>query len=97
MWIALIYGWTISCLKAQITAYVEYFGQFTADSDQFPEDIAQVLNFLESISCSLVVTSLSNLLTFLYSLITCMQLIQSCYPSKERRLVDEVLGNANFW
>jgi len=25
-----------------------------------------------------------------------MQLIQSCYPSKEKRLVDEVLGNTNF-
>uniref|UniRef100_A0A0D9UXK8 Gigantea n=1 Tax=Leersia perrieri TaxID=77586 RepID=A0A0D9UXK8_9ORYZ len=36
--------WTlghISSLKAQILAYVEYFGQFTADSEQFPEDIAQ--------------------------------------------------------
>jgi hypothetical protein len=32
----------ISCLKAQILAYVEYFGQFTADSEQFPEDVAQV-------------------------------------------------------
>uniref|UniRef100_A0A0E0BY91 Gigantea n=1 Tax=Oryza meridionalis TaxID=40149 RepID=A0A0E0BY91_9ORYZ len=46
--------------QAQILAYVEYFGQFTADSEQFPEDIAQ--------------------------------LIQSCYPSKEKRLVDEVLA-----
>ncbi|GJN32214.1 hypothetical protein PR202_gb20702 [Eleusine coracana subsp. coracana] len=46
--------------QAQISAYVEYFGQFTADSEQFPEDIAQ--------------------------------LIQSCYPSKEKRLVDEVLA-----
>ncbi|GJN05601.1 hypothetical protein PR202_ga23246 [Eleusine coracana subsp. coracana] len=27
--------------QAQISAYVEYFGQFTADSEQFPEDIAQ--------------------------------------------------------
>nr|CAB3475984.1 unnamed protein product [Digitaria exilis] len=27
--------------KAQILAYVEFFGQFTADSEQFPEDIAQ--------------------------------------------------------
>ena len=26
--------------QAQITAYVEYFGQFT--SEQFPEDIAEV-------------------------------------------------------
>ncbi|KAF8705782.1 hypothetical protein HU200_030987 [Digitaria exilis] len=46
--------------KAQILAYVEFFGQFTADSEQFPEDIAQ--------------------------------LIQSFYPSKEKRLVDEVLA-----
>ncbi|XP_062206500.1 protein GIGANTEA [Phragmites australis] len=46
--------------QAQILAYVEYFGQFTADSEQFPEDVAQ--------------------------------LIQSCYPSKEKRLVDEVLA-----
>lgn len=28
-------------LKAQITAYVEYFAQFT--SEQFPEDISEVL------------------------------------------------------
>ncbi|ONM29372.1 gigantea2 [Zea mays] len=27
--------------QAQILAYVEYFGQFTADSEQFPEDVAQ--------------------------------------------------------
>jgi GIGANTEA protein len=47
--------------QAQTLAYVEYFGQFTSDSEQFPEDVAQ--------------------------------LIQSCYPSKEKRLVDEVLGN----
>ncbi|WVZ72578.1 hypothetical protein U9M48_021013 [Paspalum notatum var. saurae] len=46
--------------QAQILAYVEFFGQFTADSEQFPEDVAQ--------------------------------LIQSCYPSKENRLVDEVLA-----
>ncbi|KAF8404464.1 hypothetical protein HHK36_009349 [Tetracentron sinense] len=44
--------------QAQITAYVEYFGQFT--SEQFPEDIAE--------------------------------LIRSRYPSKERRLFDEVLA-----
>uniref|UniRef100_A0A6V7QQG3 Protein GIGANTEA n=1 Tax=Ananas comosus var. bracteatus TaxID=296719 RepID=A0A6V7QQG3_ANACO len=44
--------------QGQIMAYVEYFGQFT--SEQFPEDIAQ--------------------------------LIEICYPSKERRLVDEVLA-----
>lgn len=29
--------------QAQITAYVEYFGQFT--SEQFPEDIAEVYSF----------------------------------------------------
>lgn len=46
--------------QAQILAYVEYFGQFTSDSEQFPEDVAQ--------------------------------LIQTCYPSKEKRLVDEVLA-----
>ncbi|ONM29305.1 gigantea2 [Zea mays] len=46
--------------QAQILAYVEYFGQFTADSEQFPEDVAQ--------------------------------LIQSSYPSKESRLIDEVLA-----
>jgi GIGANTEA protein len=46
--------------QAQTLAYVEYFGQFTSDSEQFPEDVAQ--------------------------------LIQSCYPSKEKRLVDEVLA-----
>jgi len=46
--------------QAQILAYVEYFGQFTSDSEQFPEDVAQ--------------------------------LIQSCYPAKEKRLVDEVLA-----
>lgn len=28
------------CFQDQITAYVEYFGQFT--SEQFPEDIAEV-------------------------------------------------------
>jgi GIGANTEA protein len=44
--------------KAQITAYVEYFGQFT--SEQFPEDIAE--------------------------------LIRNRYPSKERRLFDDVLA-----
>lgn len=33
-------------LKAQILAYVEYFGQFTSDSEQFPEDVAQVLYLL---------------------------------------------------
>ncbi|XP_008786528.2 protein GIGANTEA-like [Phoenix dactylifera] len=44
--------------QAQITAYVEYFGQFT--SEQFPEDVAQ--------------------------------LIQNYYPSKEKRLLDEVLA-----
>uniref|UniRef100_A0A2N9IMB3 GIGANTEA n=1 Tax=Fagus sylvatica TaxID=28930 RepID=A0A2N9IMB3_FAGSY len=44
--------------KAQITAYVEYFGQFT--SEQFPEDIAE--------------------------------LIRNRYPSKEKRLFDDVLG-----
>ncbi|KAK8647015.1 hypothetical protein V6N13_120774 [Hibiscus sabdariffa] len=44
--------------KVQITAYVEYFGQFT--SEQFPEDIAE--------------------------------LIRSRYPSKEQRLVDDVLA-----
>ncbi|OVA10620.1 GIGANTEA [Macleaya cordata] len=44
--------------KAQITAYVEYFGQFT--SDRFSEDIAE--------------------------------LIRSRYPSKEKRLFDEVLA-----
>ncbi|XP_051124654.1 protein GIGANTEA [Andrographis paniculata] len=44
--------------KAQITAYVEYFGQFT--SEQFPDDIAE--------------------------------LIRSRYPSKERRLFDDVLA-----
>ncbi|KAF5467704.1 hypothetical protein F2P56_011933 [Juglans regia] len=44
--------------KAQITAYVEYFGQFT--SEQFPEDIAE--------------------------------LIRNRYPSKEKRLFDDVLA-----
>ncbi|XAR62245.1 hypothetical protein NMG60_11016932 [Bertholletia excelsa] len=44
--------------KAQITAYVEYFGQFT--SEQFPDDIAE--------------------------------LIRNRYPSKERRLFDDVLA-----
>ncbi|OVA01438.1 GIGANTEA [Macleaya cordata] len=44
--------------KAQITAYVEYFGQFT--SEQFPDDIAE--------------------------------LIRSRYPSREKRLLDEVLA-----
>lgn len=44
--------------KAQITAYVEYFGQFT--SEQFPEDMAE--------------------------------LIRNRYPSKERRLFDDVLA-----
>ncbi|KAL7176120.1 hypothetical protein ACSBR2_029646 [Camellia fascicularis] len=44
--------------KAQVTAYVEYFGQFT--SEQFPEDIAE--------------------------------LIRNRYPSKERRLFDDVLA-----
>lgn len=29
-------------IQAQITAYVEYFGQFTSES--FPEDIAEVLH-----------------------------------------------------
>jgi hypothetical protein len=32
----------VPCLKVQISAYVEYFSQFTIDSEQFPEDIAQV-------------------------------------------------------
>jgi len=41
MYIANIFG-HVSFLKAQILAYVEYFGQFTADSEQFPEDVAQV-------------------------------------------------------
>jgi GIGANTEA protein len=36
----------VLCLKAQILAYVEYFGQFTSDSEQFPEDVAQVLYLL---------------------------------------------------
>ncbi|KAF5187216.1 Gigantea-like protein [Thalictrum thalictroides] len=44
--------------QAQITAYVEYFGQFT--SEQFPEDIAEI--------------------------------IRNHYPSKEKRLLDEVLA-----
>ncbi|XP_050212550.1 protein GIGANTEA isoform X1 [Mercurialis annua] len=44
--------------KAQITAYVEYFGQFT--SEQFPDDIAE--------------------------------LIRNRYPSKEKRLFDDVLA-----
>ncbi|GAB4845182.1 hypothetical protein Ancab_038588 [Ancistrocladus abbreviatus] len=44
--------------KAQVTAYVEYFGQFT--SEQFPEDIAE--------------------------------LIRNRYPSKEKRLFDDVLA-----
>uniref|UniRef100_A0A5B7AQX9 GIGANTEA n=1 Tax=Davidia involucrata TaxID=16924 RepID=A0A5B7AQX9_DAVIN len=44
--------------KAQITAYVDYFGQFT--SEQFPEDIAE--------------------------------LIRNRYPSKEKRLFDDVLA-----
>ncbi|KAF6148298.1 hypothetical protein GIB67_003719 [Kingdonia uniflora] len=44
--------------EAQITAYVDYFGQFT--SDQFPEDIAE--------------------------------LIRSRYPTKVKRLLDEVLA-----
>ncbi|OWM85029.1 protein GIGANTEA [Punica granatum] len=44
--------------KAQTTAYVEYFGQFT--SEQFPDDIAE--------------------------------LIRSRYPSKEERLLDDVLA-----
>ncbi|XP_062157690.1 protein GIGANTEA [Alnus glutinosa] len=44
--------------KAQITAYVKYFGQFT--SEQFPEDIAE--------------------------------LIRSRYPSREKRLFDDVLA-----
>ncbi|KAE8676080.1 ARM repeat superfamily protein isoform 2 [Hibiscus syriacus] len=44
--------------KIQITAYVEYFGQFT--SEQFPEDI--------------------------------VELIRSCYPSKEQRFFDDVLA-----
>ncbi|XP_059455745.1 protein GIGANTEA isoform X2 [Corylus avellana] len=43
---------------AQITAYVEYFGQFT--SEQFPEDIAE--------------------------------LIRNRYPSREKRLFDDVLA-----
>ncbi|KAF5942556.1 hypothetical protein HYC85_020198 [Camellia sinensis] len=45
-------------VMAQVTAYVEYFGQFT--SEQFPEDIAE--------------------------------LIRNRYPSKERRLFDDVLA-----
>ncbi|XP_059630452.1 protein GIGANTEA isoform X2 [Cornus florida] len=44
--------------KAQITAYVEYFAQFT--SEQFPDDIAE--------------------------------LIRNRYPSKEKRLFDDVLA-----
>lgn len=44
--------------KAQITAYVEYFGQFT--SEQFPEDISE--------------------------------LVRNRYPSKEKRLFDDVLA-----
>ncbi|KAK6938243.1 hypothetical protein RJ641_031751, partial [Dillenia turbinata] len=44
--------------KAQITAFVEYFGQFT--SEQFPDDIAE--------------------------------LVRSRYPSKEKRLFDDVLA-----
>ncbi|XVF39032.1 hypothetical protein PTKIN_Ptkin01aG0003000 [Pterospermum kingtungense] len=44
--------------KVQITAYVEFFGQFT--SEQFPEDIAE--------------------------------LVRNRYPSKERRLFDDVLA-----
>ncbi|XP_048226516.1 protein GIGANTEA isoform X1 [Ricinus communis] len=44
--------------KAQITAYVEYFGQFT--SEQFPDDIAE--------------------------------LIRNRYPSREKRLFDDVLA-----
>ncbi|KAK6940061.1 hypothetical protein RJ641_029592 [Dillenia turbinata] len=44
--------------KAQITAFVEYFGQFT--SEQFPDDIAE--------------------------------LVRSHYPSKEKRLFDDVLA-----
>lgn len=36
------YAW-LFCMQAQITAYVDYFAQFT--SDQFPEDIAEVLVF----------------------------------------------------
>ncbi|KAF8411594.1 hypothetical protein HHK36_004151 [Tetracentron sinense] len=45
-------------ILTQITAYVDYFGQFT--SEQFPEDIAE--------------------------------LIRNRYPSKEKRLFDEVLA-----
>ncbi|PWA85001.1 GIGANTEA [Artemisia annua] len=44
--------------KAQITAYVDYFAQFT--SEQFPEDIAE--------------------------------LVRHCYPSSEKRLIDDVLA-----
>jgi GIGANTEA protein len=44
--------------KDQITAYVEYFGQFA--SEQFQDDIAE--------------------------------LVKSHYPSKEERLLDDVLG-----
>ncbi|KAL5703593.1 hypothetical protein ACHQM5_022122 [Ranunculus cassubicifolius] len=44
--------------QAQVTAYVEYFGQFT--SEHFPEDIAEI--------------------------------IRNHYPSREKRLLDEVLA-----
>jgi len=85
-----------SCLKAQILAYVEYFGQFTADSEQFPEDIAQVPHLLQqfSICCGKMYARCVYLIyPFFFASV---QLIQSSYPSKESRLVDEVLGNTNF-
>lgn len=93
--IANIYG-LISCSKAQILAYVEYFGQFTADSEQFPENVAQVLHLLPqfSICWGKIYAKCVYLLLFFFP---DMQLIQSCYPSKENRLVDEVLGNTTSY
>lgn len=86
-------------VQAQITAYVEYFGQCT--SEHFPEDIAEVFFVsLFSLSCSYGITICwisTRFLQFVIhiSLLTCMwfwQLIRNRYPSKEKRLFDDVLG-----
>jgi hypothetical protein len=53
----------VLCLKAQTLAYVEYFGQFTSDSEQFPEDVAQVLYLLAQFT-TFCGKSLSSVLTF---------------------------------
>ncbi|CAK7346737.1 unnamed protein product [Dovyalis caffra] len=56
---------------AQITAYVDYFGQCT--SEQFPDDIAEVYFLSETV--------------FLVHM-----LIRNRYPSKDKRLFDDVLA-----